>query len=285
MESISRHYLLLDGAQIDDLMQTLYQLEPDLEFYRLYEGTRYAELAEAGPVLVATAESSALSNYFKQHWSSTSGLSLYGPACAGDLVQHLSSMVHVNVSGGAVVLFRFYDPRILPLWSADMDDQQRSIALGPVERFHVQTGGEWFSYASAASSGVQCYADTPWLHLSEDQLVRLNQAKQEVYEQDLLKHVDTWFSDCLAKASEQERLRWARACCAKATEYGFSGAMEIARWAGLVAICGPDFPEAEEHEPYRALLKQPGMQPEQKLEALRMQVQQRVLGLNKDDAG
>lgn len=285
MESTSRHYLLLDGAQIDELMPTLYLLEPEPEFYQLYDGTRYSELAEAGPVLVATRESSALSYHFKQYWSGTAGVSLEARVPADDLIQHLRSMVHVSVSGGAVVLFRFYDPRILALWLVDMSEPRLSEVLGPVDRFHLPMKGEGYSHSGAESGNVQRYADTPWLHLSGDQLDRLNQAKRDVFEQSLLKHVDTWFPDCLASASEAERQSWARACCLRASEYGYSAATDVARWAGLVAVCGPEFPEGREHEAYRILLRQPGLQPEQKLDAIRTQIQQQLLGLNKDYAG
>lgn len=282
MKTDAQHYLLLDGAQIDDLMQTLYQLEPAPEFHRLYDGTRYAELAEVGPILIATDHSSLLSQHFKEHWSTTAGATLNSRAGTDELIQHLTSLVHASVSGGVSVLFRYYDPRILHLWLANMDDGQRNTALGPVEQFQLWAQGGRHGFSRSAPSVAQRYADTPWLQLSDEQLASLNQAKQQLFEQALLVHMDTWFPDCLANAATRERQAWVRTCCARANEYGFSAAADIVRWAGLLAICGPDFPEAKEHANYRALLRQPGMLPAQKLDAVRLEAQRQALSHSKE---
>ena len=282
MKRDAQHYLLLDGAQIDDLMQILYQLEPVPEFHRLYDGTRYAELAEVGPVLITTDHSSLLSQHFKEHWSTTAGATLNSRARTDELIQHLSSLVHASVSGGVSVLFRYYDPRILHLWLTDMNDGQRNTALGPVEQFQLWAHGAWHEFSRSAPSIAQHYAESPWLQLSDEQLARLNQAKQQAFEQTLLEHMDRWFPECLANAGAREREVWAKACCVRANEYGFSAVADIVRWAGLLAICGPDFPEAIEHANYRALLRQPGLLPVQKLDAVRLEAQSQALSHSKE---
>lgn len=282
METDTQHYLLLDGAQIDDLMHILYQLEPAPEFHRLYDGTRYAELAEVGPVLIATDHNSFLTQHFKKHWSTTAGVTLNSRAPADELIQHLTSLVHVSVNGGVSVLFRYYDPRILYLWLTDMCDRQRNSILGPVEQFQLWAQGGWYGFSRSAPSVAQHYAETPWLQLSDAQLARLNQAKQQVFEQALLEHMDKWFPDCLANAGASERQDWARACCLKANEYGFSAAADIVRWAGLLGICGADFPNASEHVSYRALLQQAGMLPTEKLDAIKLEAQRQALSHSKE---
>ena len=282
MQTDTQHYLLLDGAQIEDLMQTLYQLEPAPEFHRLYEGTRYAELADAGPILIVTDQDSLLCQHFKKHWHTTSGVTLISRAPAEELVQHLSSLVHASVGGGVSLLFRYYDPRILYLWLTDMSDGQRNSALGPVEHFQIWSSDDWNDFSRSAPSASQRYSDIPWLQLSAEQLAILNQAKQQAFEQKLLAHMDTWFPECLANAGPGERQGWVRNCCARANEYGFSATADIVRWAGLMAICGPEFPEACEHGGHRALLQQPGMLPAQKLDAVRLEAQRQALNQSKE---
>lgn len=282
MKRGTQHYLLLDGAQIDELMRTLYQLEPDPEFHRLYERTRYAELAEAGPALIATDHGSLLSQHFKEHWAASAGVTLTSRAPKDELIQHLTSLVHASVSGGVSVLFRYYDPRILYLWLTDIDDDQRDTILGPVEQVQLWAQGGWHGFSRTAPAAAQRYADIPWLLLSDAHLTRLNQAKQRTFHQALLEHLDTWFPDCLANVGAQERQDWARACCARANKYGFSAAVDIVRWAGLMAICGPDFPEASEHASYRTLLQQPGMLPAQRLDAVRLEAQRQALAHSKE---
>lgn len=282
MLTTTKHYLLLDGAQINDLIQIIYQLEPAPEFSRLYDGTRYAELADAGPILIATNRGSLLNQYFEKQWYMTAGVALASRAPIDELVQHLSSLVHVSVSGGVTVLFRYYDPRILHLWLTDMSDEQRDSALGPVEQVRLWGGAGWQDFHSSASTDAQCYADTPWLQLNSDQLAGLNQAKQHAFAQKLLEHVDTWFPECLANLGTDERDDWVRICCARANEYGFSAAADIVRWAGLMALCGRDFPERGEHANYRALLQQPGILPAEKLDAIRLEAQRQALSHSKE---
>jgi len=282
MPAGTQYYLLLDGAQIDHLMQIIYQLQPASEIYRLYERTRYAALADAGPVLIATDQSSLLSQHFERHWCATAGVALASRAPIEQLAQHLSSLVHASVSGGVNVLFRYYDPRILQRWLTDMSDGQRNSALGPVQRFRLWGGEGWREFHGSASAEVQRYADTPWLQLNADQLARLNQARYRAFSQRLLEHVDTWFPECLASAGAKERDDWVSACCARASQYGFSAAADIARWAGLVAMCGQDFPEGEEHANARAVLQQPGLLPAQKLDAIRLEVQRQALNRSKE---
>lgn len=278
----TQHYLLLDGAQIDDLIQIIYQLEPAPEPHRLYEGTRYAELADAGPVLIATNHGSLLNQYFEKQWHMTAGVALASRAPIDELVQHLSSLVHVSVSGGVTVLFRYYDPRILTLWLTDMSDEQRDTTLGPVELVRLWGGAGWQDFHRSASADSRCYGDTPWLQLNSDQLDRLNQAKYHVFTRRLLRHVDTWFPQCLANLRADEREEWVRTCCARANEYGFSAAADIVRWAGLMALCGQDFPEGGKHANYRALLQQPGMLPAEKLDAIKLEAQRQALSHSKE---
>lgn len=282
MQTDKQHYLLLDGAQIEDLMLTLYQLEHAPEFHWLYEGTRFAELADAGPILIATEDDSLLSQHFRKHWHTTAGVTLVSRAPVDELVQHLSSLVHASVGGGVSLLFRYYDPRILYLWLTDMSDGQRNSVLGPVEQFTLWGSDGWHDFSRSAPSASQRYTDIPWLQLNAEQLTSLNQAKQQAFEQKLLAHMDTWFPECLANARGREREEWARNCCARAGEYGFSATADIVRWAGLMAICGPDFPQASEHGSYRALLQKPGMLPAQKLDAVRLEAQRQALSQSKE---
>ncbi len=283
MDAGMRHYLLLDGAQIDDLLQQIYRLELAPEFHVLYQQTRYAELAEVGPVLVETGHDSALTRHFEQHWSASAGVVLTSSAVTEELIQHLRSLVHIQTIGEAILLFRFYDPRILHLWLSDLAGKEQNAVMGPVNEFRLLAGNTWHTYTSNVSVKARCYADTPWLQLDSEQLARLNQAKLGAFEQRLLEHVDAWFPDCLKVASAQERSEWANSCRIQADRYGFSSALEVARWAGFMALLGKDFPEAEEHESYRALLERSDLQPAARLDAIKTEIQRQALVQNKDD--
>ncbi|MGE4477218.1 MAG: DUF4123 domain-containing protein, partial [Stutzerimonas sp.] len=61
---MNRTYLLLDGAQIENLPLQLHQLEEAPALHPLYRSTRYEPLADAGPVLIRLASDSRLERHF-----------------------------------------------------------------------------------------------------------------------------------------------------------------------------------------------------------------------------
>ena len=59
-------YLLLDGAQIDQLVAQIYTLEAEPSLYLLYQHSAYAALAEVGPVLVRVEPHTPLAAHFSE---------------------------------------------------------------------------------------------------------------------------------------------------------------------------------------------------------------------------
>lgn len=280
----TQHYLVLDGAQIDGLLRRIYELEPDPEFHLLYQQTRYAELADVGPVLVRAEPSSNLYAEFQSHWMATAGVRFDSPMPESSLVEHLRSLIHLRTSGDVVLLFRYYDPRILHLWLESLNDAERAHAMGPIANIQLldpQTG-QTQVYQNPTLTDGQAYDSAPWLQMDSDQLAQLNMARQQCFDQRLIEHVNTWFPACLANVGEQGRQEWAAQCRSQAAEYGYSTAREVARWAGCTALLGSQFPTAPEHEIYRALLTEPQATPMQRLDNVMMEIQRHLLTQDKE---
>ncbi|WP_339650721.1 DUF4123 domain-containing protein [Halopseudomonas pelagia] len=284
MVETKTHYLLLDGAQIDNLLQRIYELEPAPEPHLLYRQTRYAELADVGPVLVRTEPGSALHAHFHATWAQTAGCELDSSMPEPAIVSHLRSLIHIRTDGDVVLLFRYYDPRIMRLWLADLSIPVREQVMGPIDNisFSGFESGSVQRFANQSKTAGQRYEDRPWLQLSGNQLARLNIAKEQCFDQRLVEHVNRWFPDCLAKADAQQRQQWAAACRRSAAEYGYSSASDVARWAGCVALKGNLFPEAPEHEIFRNLLAQPQTTPMQRLDNVLMEIQRQLLTQDKE---
>lgn len=263
-------YLLLDGAQIENLLPLIYQQQESPLAYRLYQQTAYAEWADSGPCLVRVEPDEALMQHFEVHWRGRAGLLLASAAEIEVLVEHLRSLVHARVDGGQTVLFRYYDPRILPLWLETLSAQERDLYLGPVKRINLPIAEGQDLLVQRADLPVEArrYADEPWLGLSAEQLDTLNGAKQRVFEDRLLEHLLNHFPDDLAHLDETQRRQLVRRCRDSAARHGYSSADEVARWSSLLLICGSDFPQAPEHARYRELLAQPGRSPAERLDDL-----------------
>lgn len=261
-------YLLLDGAQIDDLLPQLHRLQGSPSMHLLYCQTAYAEWAESGPVLVRVEPDASLAQHFDAHWRATAGVRLESTAEENVLVEHLRSLVHARLEGGQTALFRFHDPRILSLWLEMLSPDERDRYMGPVQCFYLPSGDG--PTLAIARGGIPTeparYAEQPWLSLSADQLDRLSGAKQAAFDERLLKHLNTHFPDELSHLDEPRRSQLARLCRESATRYGYSGADEVTRWSSLLLVFGGNFPEAPEHSRYRELLAQPGRLPAQRLD-------------------
>ena len=114
--SLLHSYLLLDGAQINDLAARIYGLEESPSLHLLYQQSAYEALAEVGPLLVAVRPHSELAQLFHREWQATAGVWLESDASEDDLVAHLRSLIHVRLGSAQTTLFRYYDPRIMALW-------------------------------------------------------------------------------------------------------------------------------------------------------------------------
>lgn len=279
MNRHERQYLLLDGAQIDDLLLQLYRLEDSPAVQRLYQGTRYETLADAGPVLVQLAPGSRLEQHFIEHWQARAGLWLETDASEAELVEHLRSLIHVRVQG-VTVLLRYYDPRIMRHWLPELPADERDRLMGPVSCIRLpatEAGGELVEIQRQVPYPAARHDDTPWLHLSDEQVERLNRAQLEAFDQRLLDHIEQHFPGCLAGHDPASRQAWAARCRQAAGAHGYGAADQVVQWANLCAVLGADFPYGQSHQAYRLILDTPQWRPEQRLERLSLELQRQLL--------
>lgn len=280
MNIIHQQYLLLDGAQIDNVMTQLYQLEDSPAFHQLYQGTCYEELADLGPLLIRLRPGGRLEQHFAEHWQAKAGLWLESDACESELVEHLRSLVHVGVSSDTTVLLRFYDPRIMRHWLPDLAADERDRLMGPVSSIRLpatEAGGEVVEIQRQTPSPAARHDDAPWLHLSDEQVERLNRAQLEAFDRRLLAHIDQHFPDCLAGQDPATRQAWAARCRQGAGTHGYGAADQVVQWANLCAVLGADFPHGENHQAYRQILDTAQLRPEQRLEHLILELQRQLL--------
>ncbi|MFY1055056.1 DUF4123 domain-containing protein [Ectopseudomonas khazarica] len=274
-----RQYLLLDGAQIDNLLAQLYQLEDSPNLHHLYQGTLYDALADAGPVLVQLQPDSRLEAHFVEHWQAAAGIWLESTAHTQDLVEHLRSLVHVSVQG-VTVLLRYYDPRVMRHWLVELPSEERDYLMGPIQRIRVasqQVEDEPIRLQRQNASPAARYEDTPWLHLNSHTVERLNRAHLEAFDEQLLAHVDHYFPYCLAGQDASARQAWVLNCRSSANAHGYSSADQVVQWANLCAVLGTEFPHAPSHLTYRQILDMPSLRPEQRLERMTLELQRQLL--------
>ena len=263
---MTRAYLLLDSNQIPNLYARLFQLAQNTLPHALCLTTRYADLASVGPVLIAVEPNGPLAKAFTEEWQTRAGIWLETVADEADLIEHLRSLIHVQLEGDVSALFRFYDPRITRLWLADLMDAERDRLMGPVCAIRLPGG----FYIQQKNSNQPCghYAATPWLTLSAQQLEDLCQGKRDQFAQRMVDHCQRYFPQCLHGVQAQAQQQWAQDCQRSAARHGYSAEDEVMCWIGLYAYYGEAFAEGEGHEVYRQLLAARNVTPQQRLDDL-----------------
>lgn len=260
-------YLLLDAAQIDNFMVQLYQLGSAPEFDWLFANTPYSELKDLGPILLRAEQDSKLRQHFEEYWSLTAGWVFSSSEPMETLVDHFRSVIHVNCAE-ATLLFRYYDPRILRIWLAHVLPAEIDDFMGPATSLKIRaSNGDWLEYHNHAQPAMaQRYQTQPWLHLSQQQLLMLNTAKQDRFNEKLLAHLEQCFPEQLQPLSLEQKQDLVSYCRKTAAQYQFINAQQIVRWSNLVVSVGGQFPEGQQHHAYRQVLESDTLDPDQQLE-------------------
>ncbi|AAO57317.1 MULTISPECIES: DUF4123 domain-containing protein [Pseudomonas] len=267
---MSRVYLLLDAALINDLAQRLLHMKEFARCQPLYVNTAYETLADCGPMLVEVTSNIPLQEMFKQQWRDDSGIWLESAAKESELIEHLRSLVHVQLDSGVTVLFRYYDPRITRLWLASLENHELDSMLGPIDliRLPLRDGSDLSICRHGPEQRAARYSDKPWLTLGSRQLDTLCQAQQERFDRHLLDHCQRFFPETLEGLGPDERHQWAKACRKSAARHGYSTDSQVTRWVALFACLGANFPHGDTHAPYQVILEKRFMSPEERLDEL-----------------
>jgi len=133
-------FALLDGAR--DMAIYLRLMECKEQYQTLYEGPQGEALAPNGPYLVSLPKDSPfLEMLVRDGWGKSWGVFLTSPAPFAELRRHLRKFLEAKLPSGKVVLFRFYDPRVLRVFLPTCTDEDYVKFLGPTANF-VSEGDE-----------------------------------------------------------------------------------------------------------------------------------------------
>ncbi len=126
-------WAVLDGARENAVHAAL--VESRLEYRCLYEGPLARELELAAPQLVELLPAQRLTErLLGPAWGRSWGIFLTTDE-PDNLRHHLRKHLKVQDERGRVLLFRFYDPRVLGLFLRTSDADQLRQFFGPVKSF------------------------------------------------------------------------------------------------------------------------------------------------------
>ncbi len=127
-------YLLLDGARDKHIVPML--RSSGLPYECLYEGSLSPSLMAAAPYIVQIAPESRFFNQLvPRGWHKAWGIYVVAQpnVTLQALRRHFRTLLRVRDQQGRILVFRFYDPRVLRIYLPTCTALERKMFFGPVQ--------------------------------------------------------------------------------------------------------------------------------------------------------
>lgn len=134
-------YSVIDGASLPELLAKLEEYEP--EHTCLFRGELPFDVAEAAPHLVKLEADSAFTKWLLER-SLALPCCIYAHSTQDFLVmrQHFRSLLDAEMPDGEIVHFRYYDPRVLPVYLPTCAEEEEEVMYREfVRKYLVMNSG------------------------------------------------------------------------------------------------------------------------------------------------
>jgi hypothetical protein len=133
----TRAFAVLDGAAIPDLRQRLYEMQPT--HFCLFRGDRPPDVMEVAPYVVYLSPGAKFADWvltecFGKHW----GIFAHSRHSIKEMRRHFRSLITVYDETGKPMIFRFYDPRVLPNFLPTCGPNELKEFFGTVDAFYAE---------------------------------------------------------------------------------------------------------------------------------------------------
>ncbi len=133
-----RAYALVDAARDERIFASLRLA--DCELVSLYRGAAAEKLATTAPYLIRLEADSWFTPWLLETaWGHSWGLFMSSTATLDQLRSHFRRLIMVRMPDGAVVYFRFYDPRVFRVLLPTCLPEELRTIFGPVARFVIES--------------------------------------------------------------------------------------------------------------------------------------------------
>jgi len=130
-------YAVLDGASVTGLPGRLAQDRP--EHVCLYRGKLESDLAECAPYLVRLLPGQGFADWvMTEGWGKHWGIFALAPVGMEAMRRHLRTFVIVKDPDGRHLYFRYYDPRVLPVYLPTCNAAEARAVFGPVQCYAME---------------------------------------------------------------------------------------------------------------------------------------------------
>lgn len=243
---MNNRYLLIDGVLRTGAIAELYGRGEDIEIEPLYMGTRWQDLQDIGPILVAAPPNLLADAKSDPEWVRCSSL-LASTTTLQNVADHLREFICVRGNADSQSLLRFADPLVTWYWLASYAPSQYPHLLGPITSWEVALSpAKWESsnklQRETYTSGNHPHAAFERTYLDEPQ----EHALQEAYERQLKTRLYDWLQTHEPRLLHQREAigAWLHDRLQSAEQAGVNSERSIAIWTLLSLEQGDDFASA-----------------------------------------
>lgn len=136
-------YAILEGADpYYKTLELIYAYIPVPAWLSIYQLGPYTALAEVGPVLLTLDQPGNWISHWRDSFPGLAGSLIGSRQELPGVASHLRTLISVRVQGGGEAFFRFYDSWIMSAMYDTLEDAERAMIHGPIERWLWLTGNE-----------------------------------------------------------------------------------------------------------------------------------------------
>jgi len=130
-------YAVLDGASIPELLDNLYEQQP--EHVCLYRGELEPDIAETAPYLVKLERDTDFSDWvIEKGWGNHWGIFALSNESLTAMRNHFRKFLMVYDPENRPLYFRYYDPRVLRKYLPVCDAEDLTTLFGPVVSYFLE---------------------------------------------------------------------------------------------------------------------------------------------------
>ncbi|MDE1462718.1 DUF4123 domain-containing protein [Spartinivicinus poritis] len=176
-------YGVIDTVIFNDFTATLFDVEPEANFFPLYKKTQLESCIEISPYLVLLTSSSRLLNFLitnkaPENWGLL--LAINNDYHFDKLLPYLQSILYIKSPDSEELIFRHYDPRVINPLLQSSNELEKCQLLGPVEhlivpnhyhaeRFQNVLAPDWVLWLNPEPMDSEIPEQQPWYEFSTNQ--------------------------------------------------------------------------------------------------------------------
>lgn len=236
-------YALIDGVKRQTAIKEIYTSKEPIQVIPLYMGTRFQDVYDLGPILVASINGGIIQKLQQDDWpKSTSFITTEQPLSV--VAEHLKQFTTIQSEAGSEVIFRFADPLVTYYWLNSYDDPLSNI-MGPIQTWQVAKPQqawypdelEWHTFTNANTP----VADFPLNQLGDPQMRALELAEGNRFNNKLYLWLVKENPAILEGKTPDEFSIWLNDAVNGARDFNLNTERTYALWVDLCADYGQDF--------------------------------------------